>query len=356
MRTRPGSQSPPEPTTVVLASYLLAALAVLLAWPVPVMLSRASWPSRAPAAAMVLWQGIALAGGLSMIGAFLCWGLAPLGDGLIPALGALAHSLLEGSDLPGLNLIHVFALSLAALLFGHLLLTLARTAWRLNRQRQRHREMLRFLSRAGHDEPGTVVIEHATPLAYCLPGASKLTILSSGLVESLDERELRAVLAHEAAHLDQRHDLLLLAFASWHDALPWLPTTRLALEAVGELVEELADDAALRVVERGELLGALAVVATAGGALDAPSTSEAEVPGGTLGATVESNRAARALWEQHTRHQHAAPSESLTSGRLHRLLNPQPAFPAWATRLTMLGGALLVVAPTACLAVTGWSA
>ena len=56
------------------ASYLLAALAVVLAWPAPVALSRARWTARSPFTALVLWQAIALAGGLSMIGAMLVWG------------------------------------------------------------------------------------------------------------------------------------------------------------------------------------------------------------------------------------------------------------------------------------------
>lgn len=319
-----------------IASYLLAAFAVILAWPVPVMLARAAWPSRSPAAAMVLWQGIALAGGLSMIGAFLCWGLAPLEVGLLPALATLAHALVNGQDLPHVDLIHVFALSLAALLFGHLTLTLIRSAWRLGRIRQRHREMLRFLSTSGTAKPGTVVIEHATPLAYCLPGAGNLTVLSSGLLESLTERELRAVLAHESAHLDQRHDLLLLAFASWHDALPWLPTTRMALQAVGELIEELADDAALRTADRPDLLGALAVVATAG-ELAALGTEARDPSSGTV-----------------LRAGQGSPSESLTTGRLHRLLNPPSPLPPASVRLTMSAGALLVVIPTVCLVATGW--
>ncbi|RKW71700.1 M56 family metallopeptidase [Galactobacter caseinivorans] len=336
---------------MLLASYLLAALAVLLAWPVPVMLARAAWPARSPAAAMVLWQGIALAGGLSMIGAFLCWGLAPLESGLLPAIVTLAHAIINGQDLPHVDLIHVFALSLAAMLFGHLTLTLIRSAWRLGRMRQRHREMLRFLSTSGTPKPGaatpgTVVIEHATPLAYCLPGAGSLTVLSSGLLESLTERELRAVLAHESAHLDQRHDLLLLAFTSWHDALPWLPTTRMALQAVGELIEELADDAALRTAERSDLLGALAVVATAGQA--ASLTGE---PGRGAGG---SNAAAASGPTPASPRGHGSPSESLTSGRLHRLLNPPAPLSTGAARLTMSVGALLVVIPTVCLVATSW--
>ena len=60
-------------------SWFLAVLAIALAWPAPVLLSRAQWPARSPFTAMLLWQAIALAGGLSMIGAMLVYGLEPIG-------------------------------------------------------------------------------------------------------------------------------------------------------------------------------------------------------------------------------------------------------------------------------------
>ena len=102
------------------ASYLLAAMAVILAWPVPVLLARARWTARAPVTALVLWQAIALAGGLSMIGAMLTWGLEPLGENLLAGLQGLAGLLANYAPAPGLDLVHVFALSAALLLGVHL--------------------------------------------------------------------------------------------------------------------------------------------------------------------------------------------------------------------------------------------
>ena len=60
----------------------LAVLAALLAWPVPALLARARWPRRDPLVALVCWQAIGLAGGLSIIGALLVHGLAPWGHSL----------------------------------------------------------------------------------------------------------------------------------------------------------------------------------------------------------------------------------------------------------------------------------
>jgi len=381
-----GSSPAPD---VLAASYLLAVLAILLAWPVPVLLSRAAWPSRAPASAMVLWQGIALAGGLSMIGAFLCWGLSPLDAGVIPAALRVLDAAWLGTTPPHLTLVHVFALSLAALLTGHLLLTLVRSAWKLYRARQHHRALLAVLASPrpeSVDARRAVVIENSAPLAYCLPGAGSTTVLTSGLLHSLDRAELRAVLAHEEAHLAQRHDLLLLAFTSWHAALPWLPTTRLALGAVRVLVEELADDAALRSCERDDLVGALAVVAAGpeptGTVLPAsgrPGTDTAGMapspaePGGTRSPDPAASGTALPGPAQDA--QPTAPAaagsqgaagretahlvtlgETLSSARLRRLLTP-PAPLGWAaSRTAAAAGVALVLVPTAALAVTGWSA
>ncbi|MFD1214601.1 M56 family metallopeptidase, partial [Arthrobacter sp. GCM10027362] len=243
------------------ASYLLAALAVILAWPVPVLLSKARWTARAPVAALVLWQAIALAGGLSMIGAMLTWGLEPLGDNLLAGLRGMAALLFGRSAGRGLDPVHIFALSAALLLTVHLVFTLLLTYLRIRKQRNRHRDLLKLLSSPSAHSPATLVISHPAPVAYCLPGGEgSVTVLSEGLLELLSPEELDAVIAHERAHLAQRHDLLLLAFAAWRTALPWLPTSQLAQRAVNELTEMLADDAALDSARRETLIRAIAVV------------------------------------------------------------------------------------------------
>ncbi|MDM2116374.1 M56 family peptidase, partial [Mycobacteroides abscessus] len=44
-----------------MSALAFAILALLLTGPVPALLARARWPYRAPRAAMVLWQAIAVA-------------------------------------------------------------------------------------------------------------------------------------------------------------------------------------------------------------------------------------------------------------------------------------------------------
>lgn len=309
-------------------SWLLAALAVVLAWPVPVFLARATWPARAPFAAMVLWQSIALAGGLSMIGAMLCYGLVPLGENLATGLQGLLRVFFGQESLDTLGVLHAFALSAAALLSAHLVFTLWLTYFRIQRQRRRHRDLLNVLSSPSSDRPRTLVINHQAPVAYCLPGGSRsVTVLSEGLLELLSPEELRAVLLHEQTHLAQRHHLLLWAFAAWRSALPWLPTSKLAQQAVSSLIEIMADDVALRSVDKPTLVTAIALVAS----------GSAQVPADSLmagnGAQID--------------------TPGTTSARLSKLLNPAPALSAIAQGLIMAGALLLLAIPTALLLVPG---
>jgi Zn-dependent protease with chaperone function len=220
---------------------ILGLIAVALAVPVPIALARASWPTRAPARALLLWQIIALAGGFSMIGALAATGIA----------------LLPFTEVGG-GIAFGTAAALAAYLLGHLAVTVIVVA----RSRRRHRTLLTLLTSPHPTRAATLVLEDSVPLAYCVPrGWQSLTVLSRGLLDRLDADELRAVIAHERAHLDQRHDILLVAFRAWHSALPWFPIAARAAQEVDVLVELLADDSARRVVPDATLASAIAAVA-----------------------------------------------------------------------------------------------
>ncbi|MSR97307.1 M56 family metallopeptidase [Arthrobacter sp. BL-252-APC-1A] len=317
------------------ASYFLAALAVILAWPVPVFLSRAKWPARSPFTAMVLWQSIALAGGLSMIGAMLTWGLEPIGDNLAQGLSGLWDILMQRRSVASLGLVHVFAISAAVLLSVHLVFTLLLTYYRIVTGRRRHRDMLNLLSSPSVDTPATVVIPHPSPVAYCLPGGAKsVTVLSDGLMDILTESELSAVLTHEKAHLSQHHHLLLWAFAAWRAALPWLPTSQLAQHAVNELIEMLADDEALKRVDRPTLIRAVAIVGSATGsgaetAASLPGSSGTAVTGGGYDDEID------------------------MAARLSRLLTPRPPLSGWVKALIQAAAVLLLAVPTVLLFAPG---
>lgn len=231
----------PVPSSIVAA--VLAVVAVALAIPVPILLAGASWPTAAPARALVLWQAIALVGGFSMIGAFLLAGLA-----LLP------HDLLGAG----------IAIGLALGLAGHLLGHLGATVFSVARSRSRHRALLDLLTSPDPSRPSTVILDAPTPVAYCLPqGFGSVTVLSQGLLDRLTPDELAAVIAHERAHLTQRHDIVLVAFRAWHSALPWFPIAARAADEVAVLVELLADDTARRTTPDDVLARAIAAVSTA---------------------------------------------------------------------------------------------
>lgn len=226
---------------LVAVAALLMLIAAALAVPVPIALARAAWPTRFPARALLLWQGIALAGGLSMIGALVALGLA-----LVPT-----------SEIGG-GIVFGAAAALATYLLGHLAVTIAVVA----RSRRRHRELLGLLTSPHPTRASTLVLEDSVPLAYCVPrGWRSLTVLSRGLLDRLSSDELAAVIAHERAHLEQRHDILLIAFRAWRSALPWFPIAARAAEEVDVLVELLADDRARTVVSDATLARAIAAVA-----------------------------------------------------------------------------------------------
>ena len=291
----------------------LACLAALLAWPVPAVLARAGWPRRDPLVALVCWQAIGLAGGLAIIGALLVHGLAPWGHSLPEAAWAVlgGHAALgpvRGDHWVALTLAGVLAVELV----GVLLLSWVRTA----RTRRRHRALLELIVTPAA-VPDARLLEHPAPVAFCIPGARPLLVLSSGMVAELDDEQLAAVVAHERAHLRERHHLLLLPFVAWEAALPVLPAAARAHASVRRLVEMRAGDVALRLLPVGSRRTlAMAIGAVAGGA-------GGGVPAGAL-----------------------AGAGGAGGGRGGRLPEPPPPPPPAARWSALAAAALLLLVPT----------
>lgn len=247
-------------------------LALALVGPVPALLARAKWPMRAPRAAVVLWQAIALAGVLSAFSAGLALAarlFVPGPDGRPTAdvreeIAALGWPAWLGS---------VVILGLTLLIGARLVAAVLQVAIGTRRRRARHRMMVDLLGEARREHSRVRVLDVAEPLAYCLPGVrSSRVVLSRGTLKTLSERELVAILRHERAHLRARHDLVLEAFIAVHTAFPRFVRSASALSAVRLLVELLADDAAVRAVGPRPLARALVACAcgpTPAGALAA---------------------------------------------------------------------------------------
>lgn len=284
------------------AAVLAVCLAVLAA--VPARLAGASWALRSPGLALLLWQALGLAAGLVALEAAVTLALSPAGSTHADALNALA-----AGDLDRLPVWAGVALGLAVLLLLRLLSVLLASAAVTLRSRRDNRALVDLVATRHPLLAGTRVVASDLPLAYCLPGLRPRVVLSRGAVSLLSDDELRAVLAHEEAHVDQRHDLVVLPFVALRETFPRLPAVRTAVAEVALLVEALADDRAVRNHDRTVLARALYKVGAAG----APAGG---LPAAGTGVLV----------------------------RARRLLEPQPALPL-RTRLAAGAATALVLAP-----------
>ncbi|MGK5555124.1 M56 family metallopeptidase [Actinomadura kijaniata] len=255
------------------------------------LLSRARWPWQAPRLGIALWQALGLSWGTATIGALLGAALLPYQKGIVHGLpGMLA-------DQAGrLDAVHLASLLGGVGLTMVLVVMLMYAIVRVVRARRRHRALLALVSRSDSAAPGTLVLDHPGAAAYCVPGVrSSKVVVSAGTLELLDPDELAAVLAHERAHARERHDLVLLPFASLRQVFPQIRLVGRCLDAVELLIEMAADDRARRHREPKELATALLRFAAA---------RPGPAPSGTLGV--------------------ATADDLPVIARVNRLLKPQP--------------------------------
>jgi Zn-dependent protease with chaperone function len=189
------------------------------------------------------------------------------------------------------------------------------------RARQRQRVLLSLLAHGDPKVPGALVVDYPTAAAYCLPGLRSAIVISAGTLDLLDSAELAAVLAHERAHLRERHDLVLLPFVALLNAFAWSPVAREAHQAVALLIEMHADDMARRHRPARELATALLRVGAAGGGL---------APSGALAAVQPA-------------------MDCDVAARVTRLLRPAPGLSVSALALVALAATLAIMVPAGVL-------
>jgi len=298
-------------------------------------LVRASWPRRSPAAGILLWQALGLASGLAAVGTLIGLAMPASDAGVVRSLlrvGTLVRAggifrlpgafgvLGAGGAVPTI----VVAVRLACLgaglaLFASLCWVLVAVSVAALHARRRQRALLRLLAHGDPKVPGALVVDYPTAAAYCLPGLRSQIVVSVGTLELLGRAELAAVLAHERAHLRERHHLVLLPFTALRRAFPRSATCTGAQRAVALLVEMLADDRALRGRPARELVSALVRFGTAGAC---------PAPAGALAA-----------------------GEGEVAARVTRLLQPVRPLPVAAVLAICLAAAFLVGAPITLLVI-----
>ncbi|MGH3226955.1 MAG: M56 family metallopeptidase, partial [Streptosporangiaceae bacterium] len=197
-----------------------------------------------------------------------------------------------------------------------------RASWHLarglSRARHDHRAHAAFLAAAGRPDQalGAVIIDADAPAAYCLPRGRHRLVITTSALSRLSPGQLRAVLAHERAHLRGHHHLMLAAAAALARAFPAMPLLARASAELAVLAEMTADDHAARRHSAADLAAALVTLA------GASSRSTALAAGGPA-----------------------------AIARIQRLLAPppQPGLPARTARLAAGAAAFLIPAAIASL-------
>ncbi|MEV0597076.1 M56 family metallopeptidase [Nonomuraea cavernae] len=244
----------------MITAAALAALAVacaLGAW----RFTTARWTSRSPRVAILLWQSLGVTWGLATTGAMLAYAVQPYEVGVLPGLLAFAQGMAPREPW---DLAHLVAMVAGITCLTVLVAVLLTAGVQALRARRRHRVLLALISHDNPVVPGVRVLDHPSAAAYCVPGLRSQVVVSEGALKLLSEDELTAVLAHEAAHVRERHDLVLLPFAALRRALPWSKVVSDAQAQVELLVEMAADDRARRYCSPRRLATALLRFGTAG--------------------------------------------------------------------------------------------
>ncbi|MDQ3700312.1 MAG: M56 family metallopeptidase [Chloroflexota bacterium] len=299
---------------LALAGYVLLVGTVGAAW-----LRAAAWPHRSPMVGILAWQAASLSVllALPLIGIAVALPSLSVTTSLADALHACALALREQYATPGGALVASTGLALAGGVGLRTAFCLAAGWIRTRSEREAQRRVLALVGRR-ESHAGAWLVDHPTPSVYCMPGRRPQVVVTTGAVTALDRAQMEAVLAHERAHLQGRHDMVLLVAAALQSAFPFVPLFRIAREQLAVLVEMHADDQALRSSDRRELATALVALA------------EGAAPVGTFGAGGASALA-----------------------RVRRLSRPPAPLGLPRTLMTLAAAASVVVVPVLMIAAPG---
>ncbi|KUI37552.1 peptidase M48 [Mycobacterium sp. GA-2829] len=184
---------------------------------------------------------------LSVWGVLVCTTLAAVA---LPGLAELLHRcwLALHAGPPGqvdtiAGILSAAALGVAAIRGGW---QLSRTGRQRRRLHDKHVELAWLLTGRSPRSGAVLWLPATEPLAYSLAGNPALVVMSTGLRQCLDSAAVRAVEAHERAHVRRRHHLLIAVAQAAAAGLGWLPLMRQSPSLVRTLVELDADAHAAR--------------------------------------------------------------------------------------------------------------
>lgn len=274
------------------------------------LLRGARWTRHAPGLGILVWQALTASVVLATMLAGLALALPsmPVSASLASLIDACVSALRQQYQTPGGLGLSIAGAILALGIAARVSYCTASAFRKIRRDRLVQHQNLTLAARYDNTLQVSVVDHHA-PAAYCIPGRRSKVVFTTGALSSLDDEQVRAVIAHERAHLRERHDLVLALAGALRRSLPRLASMRIGQAELAKLLEMRADDIALRNTDR--LVMAKALVTLSAGPL----------PAGALGAG------------------------SSALARLHRLVDP-PRSIRWPIRLILTAGTVtLLVLP-----------
>jgi Zn-dependent protease with chaperone function len=289
-------------------SLLMSAAVMLVLGP---RLAAASWTRQAPRLGIFTWQALTVSTVVAVVLAGVTL-LIPTTE-LAGELGAIVHACAVSiataygsSDvLPG----RLPGMFLAAVVPAWVVVC---GAWVLVGRWRGRRRLHRSLSLVTEPNTGAgvVVIDAAAPAAFCVPGRSAQIVVTQGALDRLTPCELDGVLAHEAAHLRGRHNLAVALSQVLARAFPRVRLFQVATQETRQLIELLADDAAVQRVDRVTLASAIV------------SLAEMKAPAAAM-----------------------AMAQDAAALRVSRLLAPRSPMEPWRHRVAVFSAVAIVVAP-----------
>lgn len=257
----------------MIAPIALFAFVALGATILPRLLRGGGWADRSPVPAILVWQALSSSVVLALLlaGAALSLPAFPLSTSLAELLQACGAALRAQYSTPGGIAASMVGVLIVLSVIGRLAFCATNALTKAREQRRAHLAVLAMTATRGLGD-NTFLLDHGVAAVYCVPGRSSHIVLTSAALDALEEDELRAALAHERAHLQARHQLVLVWSAVLERAFPGVPLFRVAHVELSRLVEMHADDLAARGSDRRAVASALVRLA------------EASTPAAALGA------------------------------------------------------------------------
>jgi Zn-dependent protease with chaperone function len=233
-----------------------------LTWLAPPLLTRLTRSGVTPHMGIAAWLtaiGAALLAWIGAVGLLAVAAVDGMEDSSAVTLCLKLFGISERAPLPGRLgsvVLIVTAVAISAVVIGRV----GRSVLDLRARSHEHAREARMI---GHptDRPGVIVVDAHRPAAYCVSGKPNAIVVTTGALDALDRSQLSAVLAHENAHIAGHHHQLLMVLRGLATSLPRLPLFRSGAEAVADLLEMCADDAAARRFGTRPLLAGLLTLA-----------------------------------------------------------------------------------------------